>query len=220
MAARPTASVAGSLEGEAEVGKQSHDVSSHSSRPVRAVCRGGPTSHDGAPWAARRSGAGTQCTPTSPSRTGYITRPRPEGGAARAVNVLPDPGWRAPDQAGSVVTPANVAYPQESQHPPPAEHGSRLPKAASLPWPRSSAIKACGRTRWLGGAASGGNLIQQPTSPAVPSRLTSRHRCPIGTAGPRQSCCGQYAGGCTPRHPRFLVRRASVRPARRPAPGR
>jgi len=49
---------------------------------------------------------------------------------------------------------------------------------ASLPWPRSSAIKACGRRRRLAGAAFGGNWSIQPTSPAVPSRLTARHRSP------------------------------------------
>jgi hypothetical protein len=38
--------------------------------------------------------------------------------------------------------------------------------------PESSAIEACGPTRRLDGAAFGGRLIQQPTSPAVPSRLT------------------------------------------------
>jgi hypothetical protein len=58
-------------------------------------------------------------------------------------------------------------------------------KAGVLPWFRSSAIKAGGRPRRLGGAAFGGNLMQQPTSPAVPSRLTSRQRCRTCTTGPR-----------------------------------
>jgi hypothetical protein len=37
-------------------------------------------------------------------------------------------------------------------------YGQRHRQAAVLPWPRSSAIKAGGRTRRLGGAACGGRL--------------------------------------------------------------
>jgi hypothetical protein len=76
----------------------------------------------------------------------------------------------------------------------------------SLPWPRSSAIKACSRPRWLQGAAFGGSSTQQPTTPAVPSRLTSRQQCPTCTTAARAVLLASTPGGCTPRHPPpFLV---------------
>ena len=73
--------------------------------------------------------------------------------------------------------------------------------AAALLWSRSSAIEAGGRPRRLGGAAFGGRLIQQPTSPAVPSRLTLGHRCRGCTTVPGRSWWPVSPGGCTPRHP-------------------
>jgi hypothetical protein len=81
-------------------------------------------------------------------------------------------------------------------------------------------IKACGQPRWLGGAACGGNLIQQPTSPAISSRLTSRHRCPTCAIGPRAIGVASIAGGLHAPAPRSLVRPRAGRSARRSAPGR
>jgi len=67
---------------------------------------------------------------------------------------------------------------------------------------RSSAIEAGGRTRRLGGAAFGGHLIQQPTSPADPSRLTLGQRCRSCATGPRASLVASTpGGGASPRTP-------------------
>jgi len=59
-------------------------------------------------------------------------------------------------------------------------------------------------------------LIHQPTSPAVPSRLTSRQPCPICTTGPGRPEWPASPGVAPPGPPRCRVRRR----ARRPAPGR
>jgi hypothetical protein len=69
------------------------------------------------------------------------------------------------------------------------------PAASGRPGSRLSAIEAGGRTRRLSGAAFGGRLIQQPTSPAVPSRLTLGHRCRNCTTGPRASLVASMPGG-------------------------
>jgi uncharacterized protein (DUF305 family) len=92
-------------------------------------------------------------------------------------------------------------------------------RADPQPWPRSSAIEVCGRTRqlWESIAAEGGTM--QLTSAAVPSRLTSRHRCPSCTTGPRATQLASTPGGCTPRHPRSCSSgRFGGRPAQ-PHPG-
>jgi hypothetical protein len=122
-----------------------------SARPLHAP-RGGMTSGD--PAARRRRG-------TRVARVG--TRVPTSVGFDRLATLAP-----GPEPAGLRSLPAKQHAPKA--RPPPATDRGR--RAGGWPGSRSNAIEACGRTRRLGGAAFGGRPIQQPTSPAVPSRLT------------------------------------------------
>jgi hypothetical protein len=61
---------------------------------------------------------------------------------------------------------------------------------------------------------------RRPSSPAVPSRLTSRQPCPTCTTRVRATRRPVSPGGCTPGTPRSVVRRPARRLARPAGPGR
>ena len=66
---------------------------------------------------------------------------------------------------------------------------------------QSSAIKACGQPRWLGGAAFGGSLTHPADEPGRPIALDLAASCPTCATGPRASWWPVSPGGATPRLP-------------------
>jgi Lrp/AsnC ligand binding domain len=67
------------------------------------------------------------------------------------------------------------------------------------PWCRGHGQARSRHAAKLDGVVFGGGLIQQPTSPTVPSRLTSRHHRHTCTTS-SGTTPHQYAGGDIPRH--------------------
>jgi hypothetical protein len=102
----------------------------------------------------------------------------------------------APAGTGRAAELASEAARAEGASPP---HYRPWPAAGAVAGSRSSAIEAGGRTRRLGGAAFGGRLIQQPTSPAVPSRLTLGQQCRSCATSPRANLVASKPGGDIPR---------------------